>query len=173
MYDDILLIFRYVNKPYVITLVGPPNCGKSTFISYFKSVCIRKRLDSFKVISRDDILLEVSDTDDYNKAWNSVDHNLVNSKLNDRFDELSNSSENVIIDMTSMTSKGRKLNNNKFKNHYKIAVVIKYDKEELIKRNEERKIKENKFIPIDVINSMIDSYVSPSLEEGFDLIIRL
>ena len=36
-----------------------------------------------------------------------------------------------------------------------------------------RNEKENKFIPLNVINSMIQNYTDPNLSEGFDLIIKL
>lgn len=173
MFDERLNIFKFIDSPYVITLIGPPNCGKSTFINYLKSFCIRKRLDHFNVISRDNILLETADTKDYNKAWESVDHNLVNEKLKEKINKLSNEFDNAIIDMTNMTSKGRINNNNKFKNHYKIAIVFEYNKEDIFKRNEERKEKEKKFIPTNVINSMIENYNEPTLSEGYNLIIKI
>jgi hypothetical protein len=72
-----------------------------------------------------------------------------------------------------MTSKGRRLNNDKFVNHYKVAVVLKWDKDELIKRNDIRNKNENKFIPLNVIDSMVSNYINPGLSEGFDLIIKL
>lgn len=173
MFDNIFNIFNYIKTPYLITLVGPPLCGKSTFIKYFKSHCISKDCEDFYVISRDEILLEVAGTDNYTEAWNLVDQNLVNKKLKEKIDYLSNSNKNAIIDMTNMTSKGRKSNNDKFKNHYKVAVVLDFNKEQLIKRNDERNLNENKFIPLNVIDSMIDNYTDPTLLEGFNLIIKI
>ena len=135
--------------------------------------CISSKNEDFHTISRDDILLKVAETDNYTEAWEKADQNIVNEKLKEKFESLSNSDKNVVIDMTNMTSKGRKSNNDKFKNHYKVAVVLDWDKEILIKRNEDRNLKENKFIPINVIDSMIENYNEPNLSEGFDLIIKL
>jgi tRNA uridine 5-carbamoylmethylation protein Kti12 len=56
-----------------------------------------------------------------------------------------------------------------FKDHYKIAIVFNYNKQEILERNESRK---NKKIPIEVIDSMINKYDTPTLEEGFDLIVK-
>ena len=56
-----------------------------------------------------------------------------------------------------------------FKDHYKIAIVFNYNKQEILERNESRK---NKRIPIEVIDSMINKYDTPTLEEGFDLIVK-
>ena len=173
MFDDIFNIFTKIQTPYLITLVGPPLCGKSTFIKFLKAHCVSKGHQAFYVISRDDILLDIAGTDDYTEAWNSVDQNIVNDKLKERFESFSNSDENTIIDMTNMTSKGRVKNNEKFENHYKVAVVLEWDKDELIKRNDIRNENENKFIPLNVINSMIENYTYPNLSEGFDLIIKL
>ena len=173
MYDNILNVFTSIKTPYQITLIGPPLCGKSTFLGYLKMHCISSKNEDFHTISRDDILLKVAETDNYTEAWEKVDQNIVNEKLKEKFESLSNSDKNVVIDMTNMTSKGRKSNNDKFKNHYKVAVVLDWDKEILIKRNEDRNLKENKFIPINVIDSMIENYNEPKLSEGFDLIIKL
>lgn len=169
MFDDKLNIFRSIDKPYLLTLIGPPNCGKSTFITHLKSFSIRKRLDFFHIISRDDIVLSLSGTDDYNKAWEIVDHELVNQELKKRFETLSGLKENVVIDMTNMNRYIRKSNNDMFKDHYKIAIVFNYNKQEILERNESRK---NKKIPIEVIDSMINKYDTPTLEEGFDLIVK-
>ena len=56
MFDDIFNIFTKIQTPYLITLVGPPLCGKSTFIKFFKAHCVSKEHQSFYVISRDEIL---------------------------------------------------------------------------------------------------------------------
>ena len=36
-----------------------------------------------------------------------------------------------------------------------------------------RKKEENKFIPVGVIDSMIESYDPPSMDEGYDFIIKI
>lgn len=173
MYDNILNVFTSIKTPYQITLIGPPLCGKSTFIKFLKAHCVSKGHQAFYVISRDDILLDVAGTENYTEAWSKADQNVVNEKLKEKFESLSNSDKNVIIDMTNMTSKGRIKNNDMFKNHYKVAVVLDWDKDELIERNGIRKEKENKFIPLNVIDSMIQNYNDTNLSEGFDLIIKL
>tara|TARA_B100000497_G_scaffold125678_1_gene162662 strand:+ start:3153 stop:3674 length:522 start_codon:yes stop_codon:yes gene_type:complete len=173
MYDNILNVFTSIKTPYQITLIGPPLCGKSTFLGYLKMHCISRKNEDFYTISRDDILLKVAGTENYTEAWDKADQNVVNQKLKEKFESLSNSDKNVVIDMTNMTSKGRIKNNDMFKNHYKVAVVLEWNKDELIKRNDIRKEKENKFIPLNVIDSMIKNYTDPNLSEGFDLIIKL
>lgn len=173
MFDDVFKNFDHIKNPYLITLIGPPLCGKSTFIKYFKPHVITSRAASFEVISRDALLLETFGSNDYTEAWKNVDQKEVDKKLKAKIEMLSKSDSNVIIDMTSMSAKGRIRNNNKFPNHYKVGVVLKFDKEELIERNESRNKEENKYIHVGVIDSMIESYEDPSLAEGFDFLIKL
>jgi hypothetical protein len=47
------------------------------------------------------------------------------------------------------------------------------DVTEYINRNLKRKNEENKFIPLNVIQSMLQNWEEVSLEEGFDQIIKL
>jgi hypothetical protein len=42
-----------------------------------------------------------------------------------------------------------------------------------INRNEKRKLEENKFIPVNVIQSMIENWQEVTSEEGFKTIIKL
>ena len=53
-----------------------------------------------------------------------------------------------------------------------MAIVLDIlSREELLKRNEIRKINENKFIPIYVIDNMCINFVPVSNDEGFNEII--
>jgi hypothetical protein len=59
------------------------------------------------------------------------------------------------------------------KDFLKVAVIFKnLSDDEFDRRNENRRINENKFIPKFVIKNMT-SYVAPNLTEGFDEIIVL
>jgi len=147
-------------------LIGHPLVGKSTFI--------KNNLEGFDIISRDDILLEVANTQSYKKAWDNVDQSKVNIKLNDTINNLSSKSNSIIIDMTNMTTKGRKKHLNKFKDFHKIAVVFPFlNDDEILERNEKRKVEVDKWIPLNVIQNMKDSFTQPTEEEGFNDIINL
>ena len=161
--------FNNLKEPYVLILVGPPLVGKSTFVRENFSN------DDIVLISRDEIVLDLANTDDYNKAFNTVDQKKVNIELDLRLKEASSDGRNVIVDMTNLTSKRRKSNLNYFDDSYtKIAVIFPMLSEDEIKeRNRKRVIEENKNIPESVIKNMISSYQSISPSEGFNKVISL
>ena len=154
-------------EPFVMILIGPTLSGKSTYV--------KQNYSDTKVISRDEIVMEVFGSRDYNLAFKEVDHKEVDRVLSLRLKQANSLKENVIIDMTNMVIKRRLSTLNNFdKNFSRIAVVFPIlSEEEYNKRNEIRNINENKWIPPFVIKSMIDSYQAPSEEEKYDSIIFL
>lgn len=148
-------------------LIGPSLSGKSTWL--------RNNYPTVNVISRDQIVMEFAGTRDYNKAFNTVDHKLVDKVLAERLTESNSNKTSTIVDMTNMTVKRRAQTLRYFDDSfYKIAVVFPILSDEQYQmRNIDRNSKENKWIPPSVIKSMIDSYQYPTLEEGFDNIIFL
>jgi predicted kinase len=154
-------------KTFVIILVGPPLSGKSTWI--------KNNYPDLKVISRDNILLEMYGENDYNKAWKEVDQKAVDKALLLKFQEANSSNESVIVDMTHMASKRRISNLQYFSdNYYKICVVFPIlTDDEYSERNKIRTVNENKTISMGIVKSMINSYQVPTKEEGFNEIIFL
>ena len=147
-------------------LVGPTLSGKSTWI--------RNNFPEVNVISRDEIVMEVAKTRDYNKAFNEVDQKLVDKVLKERMESASQSKTSTIIDMTNLGSKRRRQTLLIFPSDFeKVAVTFPIlETSEYFKRNELRNISENKFIPESVIKSMINSYEVPTTEEGFDRVLE-
>jgi predicted kinase len=156
-----------LKEPFVILLVGSTLSGKSFFI--------RNNYPDVNVISRDEIVMEVAGTRDYNKAFKIVDQKLVDKILSEILTESNSTKTSTIVDMTNMTVKRRKQTLSYFdSDFYKVAVVFPIlSDEEYEKRNIDRNAKENKWIPPSVIKSMIDSFEMPTTEEGFDNIISL
>ena len=148
-------------------LIGPTLSGKSTYI--------RNNYPNTEVISRDEIVMEVFGSRDYNLAFKEVDQKEVDRVLAARLKEANDSKKSVIIDMTNMTVKRRMATLRNFdKDFSRLAVVFPIlSDEEYTKRNIDRNSKENKWIPPFVIKSMIDSYQEPTLDEGYDRIIIL
>lgn len=148
-------------------LIGPTLSGKSTYI--------RNNYPKTEVISRDEIVMEVFGSRDYNLAFKEVDQKEVDRVLATRLKEANDLKTSVIIDMTNMTVKRRMATLRNFdKDFSRIAVVFPIlSEEEYTKRNIDRNAKENKWIPPFVIKSMIDSYQEPTLDEGYDRIIIL
>jgi len=156
-------------KSKVILLVGPPLSGKDTYLR-------SQDYSDFTMISRDDILMSLHDTDDYSEAFHKVDQKEVDRLLNQKIQDCIGGKKNVIINMTNLTKRGRNRHLSKFPNsdYDKIAIIFpKLDITEYINRNLKRKNEENKFIPLNVIQSMIDNWEDVTSDEGFDSIIKL
>ena len=158
---------KNIKEPFVIMLIGPTLSGKSTYI--------RNNYPNVEVISRDEIVMEVFGSRDYNLAFKEVDQKEVDRVLASRLKEANDSKKSVIIDMTNMTAKRRLATLINFDEDFsRIAIVFPIlSEEEYAKRNIDRNSKENKWIPPAVIKSMIDSYEEPTLEEGYDRVIIL
>jgi predicted kinase len=158
-----------LKEPYVIILIGPPLSGKTTWI--------KKNFEpeSFELISRDQIVLDLHGEDDYNTAFKTVDQKEVDKILVNKISTSAKEGKNAIIDMTHMTSKRRKYNLSFFdEKYYKLAVIFPVLKdEEYIARDKKRTEEENKSIPMNIIKNMISSYQSVKKDEGFDRVISL
>jgi predicted kinase len=163
------LNIKHLKEPWVLTLIGPPLSGKSTWIK-----------DNFDLneivwISRDQTLLDVYGSDNYDEAFKNVNQKEVDRVLISNIQKASKEGKNVIIDMTNMTRKRRMYNLDSFGDeYYKVAVIFPIlDEAEYERRNLKRKEEEQKFIPNHVLKNMISSYQTLSKEEGFDKIISL
>ena len=155
------------NEPYLLLLIGLPLSGKSTWI--------KRNYPDTKVISRDDLVMEVYGSDNYSEAFKNVDQKEVDRLLDLRLKEANLNKENVIVDMTNLTPKRRKQTLRYFSSDYdKVAIAFPIlEDTEYSDRNNFRKLNENKWIPPFVLKSMLDSYVVPTLDEGFNDIIIL
>jgi predicted kinase len=163
--------FDKIKTPFVIVLIGPPLSGKDTWI---RKNFIEKDIE-ITTISRDDILMEMSDTDDYSDAFNTVSQKEVDAELQRRLLDAADNGKNAIINMTNMTSKRRRHNLEYFGDEFtKIAVIFPIlEWDEYKRRNDKRKSEENKWIPEHVIKRMIGTYQPIRDEEGFDKVVSL
>ena len=158
----------------LILMVGVPLSGKSTFIKKIKDYAI--------IMSRDDLIIEIAkslpsnkDIDiSYNDAYNSVNQKQISVLFKEKLNEAGQTGNNYIIDMTNVRPKYRKDTLSYFPNHEKIAIVLDTPtKKELLRRNENRKINENKYIDEEVIDKMINRFTFPTKKEGFDYILKI
>jgi len=158
---------KHLKEPFVIILIGPPLSGKTTWI--------RNNFPDTEVISRDEIVMEVYGSRDYDAAFNNVDQKKVDRVLHQRLVDANAENKNTIVDMTHMTSKRRKQNLDYFSDdYYKLGVIFPIlSEEEYTKRNQKRMAEENKNLPMHIVKRMISQYQPVRTEEGFNKVISL
>jgi predicted kinase len=160
---------KNLKEPFVIILIGPPLSGKTTWV--------RKNFTDidFELISRDQTVLDVYGSDNYNDAFNNVNQKEVDRVLQKKFVDANKARKNVIVDMTHMGSKRRMQNLAYFdKDYYKLAVIFPILSDtEYEKRNAKRSVEENKNLPMHIIKRMISQYQAIRPEEGFNKVISL
>lgn len=164
------LNFNSLEEPYILILIGPPLVGKSTWI---KNNFGDKNV---KIISRDQIMLDIhGDESDYQSAYKSQNPKEVAYALRTALKDAADNGDNVIVDMTNLVYKRRKDTMKYFGDEYtKIAVIFPIlNWDVFMQRNEKRKKEENKFIPIDVLKTMISSYQPIRQEEKFNKVISI
>ena len=161
------LILNNCTQPYILMLIGPPLSGKDTVLKELN-------LDAI-VISRDQILMDVYGSDNYDEAFKNVNQKEVDRVLVHKIQRAVKEKKNVILNMTHMTRKRRTYNLSFFNDTYnKIAIIFPIlSDDEYARRNTKRKGEEQKFIPINILKNMIGSYQSVSKDEGFDKIVSL
>lgn len=161
---------KSLKTPFVLLMVGPPLVGKSTAIKEW----LKTYKGNIDIISRDAIVLEQHGSNDYSAAFKSVDQKNVDKILISKLEDANINRKNVIIDMTNLSSKRRGYNLSFFDDdYYKVAVVFDIlNRNELLNRNEKRKLEENKFIPEHVIDTMCNNYMPIKYNENFDKIIQ-
>ena len=92
------LNIKHLKEPWVLTLIGPPLSGKDTWIRN------NFNLDEVVMISRDQILLDVYGSDNYDEAFKNVNQKEVDRVLISTIQKASKEGKNVIINMTARNS---------------------------------------------------------------------
>lgn len=156
-------------KSKVIMLIGPPLSGKDTYLKI-------GIYDHYTIISRDDILMDLHNNNNYKEAFHQVDPKNVDKTLNDHIVNSVTQKKNVVINMTNLTKKSRNKHLSKFPSETYEKIAIVFPKLELVdyqQRNITRKEQQNKYIPTHVLESMISNWEDVDINEGFDKIIKL
>ena len=158
---------KSLKEPFVIILIGPPLSGKSTWV--------RNNFPDTKVICRDEILMDVYGSRNYNDAFQKVNQKEVDRVLHQTMVDANKNRENVIIDMTHMASKRRRVNLDYFSaDYFRLGVIFPIlSDDEYQRRNKKRIEEENKNIPVGVLKNMISQYQVIREDEGFDKVISL
>lgn len=150
--------------PEVIFLIGIPTSGKSTFSN-------NPKYKDYVRVSSDDILQEIAK--ERQQTYNTI------FKANIRFAQIAmmkvlkkavENDKSVIWDQTNLTKKQRREKIKQIPSHYKkTAVYFVIPLETALERNTKRP---GKVIPPEVLERMIKEYELPTLDEGFDKIIK-
>lgn len=144
-----------------IILVGPPMSGKSTWL--------KKHAPNHLVVCRDQVILDLAKTQNYNEAYHIMDEDKVNQEFDLRKKEALKSGKDIVFDLTHMTEKSRRKSMAGIpKNMKRRAVVFLVGYETLKARNEVRAKEENKRIPDYVLQNMMGNLSMPMRSEGFD-----
>lgn len=153
-----------MSTPEAIFLIGIPTSGKSTFSS-------NPRYREYVRVSSDDILQEIAK--ERQQSYNTT------FKANIRFAQIAmmkvlrkavQENKNLIWDQTNLTKKQRREKLKHIPAHYKkTAVYFVIPLETALKRNTQRP---GKVIPPEVLERMLNDYELPTLEEGFDKVIK-
>ncbi len=159
-------------KKKLYVLIAPQCSGKSTWVKENIS-----HINDLYVVSTDDIITSMFPDLTYDEAFDKTKDKevdkLVRKIMRDGFINAIDNNNNIVIDRTNMTIKNRTyFLNGVGKKYEKIAVVFKWDKETFLKRTEIRG-KEGKTISLELWESFCSKYEEPTLEEGFDKIIKL
>lgn len=143
-----------------IVLAGIPYSGKTTFRKAY--------LKDFATISLDDLVNEVANAS--NKTYNEVWHSCVtecNAKLQALYNKYSD--QHVVVDMTNLTAKKRRnLIKDRAGDRYKVCIYFPIpEPEEFANRVLNRPFQ---VISPNILKNMVDMYVEPTKEEGFDAV---
>ena len=160
-----------IKTPWVVTLVGPPLSGKTTFLKkFFKG-------SKYVHLSSDDLVMELYDdgSGDFNKAFKAADFKKIDKKIDQLFKKAVKDNENVVVDFTNLVKKRRISNNNYFPAEYiRVAIVFpQLTVKEYDERNEKRTIEDKKTIFSGVQSAFLNMWEEVSTGEGFHQIIKL
>ena len=147
-------------RPEITFMIGIPYSGKTTLL--------KKYTDN--IVSRDDIVMELSPNMTYSEAFANVDHKKVDKILLTRFNRAVKQRQDIFIDMCNTSKKSRNKflsgNTDVLKEYKRIANVLLIGESELHKRMRQR---QDKTIPQNVIDNFIKKMSIPYYDE-FDKI---
>lgn len=156
--------------PTLFVLVGPPGCGKTTWRTEHRE--LTPSLDSF-VISQDDLIDAWAGTQGmtYSEAFSIAPLKDFERIVQEQFEEAVKARRNIILDRTNMTAKSRRKFLSKLPRGYQTtAILFEVDRVVLDDRLHKRGQATGKWIPRNVVDSMIRSFQAPTLEE-FDCVV--
>jgi len=149
-------------SPRIGIMIGPPGCGKTTYI---KEAELDKEYDV--ILSRDEILMEHGGGIHYSEAWDKVDHKEVDVEFELRFANAISERASILIDKTSISRKARnRILSRTPREYFKVGYLMMTSFDDIFERNTKRT---NKHLDPAIIFKMMGSFLVPSNDE-FDYI---
>ena len=165
-----------MSKPICTVMVGLPGLGKSTLVDSQRKVYDRIDMDLF-VYSTDNYIEEVGTH--LGKTYDEVFEDYIGkatTRMNALLDVAIKDKVDIICDQTNLgAGKRRKIINRMKQAGYQVRCECIVppesdydgDKEDWVQRLANRS---GKTIPQNVLTNMIESFIMPTIEEGFDMI---
>jgi tRNA uridine 5-carbamoylmethylation protein Kti12 len=152
--------------PRLYMLIGVPGSGKSTWRNAFL-----KSNDAVIISSDDEIDAFAEDQGlTYSDAFKIVDFKKIDAKINADFSKAVKDKQDIIVDRTNMSKKSRsRFLSSLPANYEKHAIIFQCPEEELRRRLDKRAKETGKFIPDQVLYTMLRNYQEPDLTEFDDI----
>ena len=153
----------------ITVLVGPPGCGKSTWLDSQ----VYEKGQKPVLVSRDSELMSYAQYNDiegnYSQVWGQLtqeDQKEIDTNLQNVYNTAKKENKDIVVDMTNMSRKSRrKWLSNVPKTYSKSAIVFATSFKEVFKRLDKREKETGKAIPLEVAITMMKGFMVPTFDE--------